>query len=242
MEVNKMNKVINTIQKANENNSSNNNEPKAERIVAGVKWYNPVIGYGFLTPEDHSADVMVHFSHLDAVNCPYIKPGDQIICEAISTKLGRQVSRIIEIKFESSEPRSHSTFSYEHSVPFDPETLEEMEGTVKWFKVDKGYGFICPQDQGREIFFHVSVLRAAGYGCLTPGMRVSVKFSSSERGREARILTVLETFNDFSCTCKRPAAPAGRFSGLRGRSATVDFTSYTWSSGCPLSDPRKRRP
>ena len=59
--------------------------------------------------------------------------------------------------------------------------------------------------------------------------------SASAHAR-ARILTVLETFNDFSCTCKRPAAPAGRFSGLRGRSATVDFT-HTWSSGCPLPRP-----
>ena len=174
--------------KKNINNKVNN----VVCIKAGVKWYNPTIGYGFLTPEDQSTDVMVHFSHLDAVNCPYIKPGDQITCEVFYTKLGRQVARILDIQFESPEPRSLATFIYEHFERFDPENLEEMEGVVKWFKPSKGYGFICPSDQGREIFFHVSVIRAIGYNFLSPGVRVCVKFSTSERGREARILTVLD--------------------------------------------------
>ena len=177
-------------QKINENHSNNN--IKVERIEAGVKWYNPTIGYGFLIPHDHSKDVMVHFSHLDAVNCPYIVPGDQIICDVFSTNLGRQVSQIIDIKFETPEPRSLSTFRYEHFAPFDPATLQEMEGVVKWFKIDKGYGFILPDRGGREIFFHVSVIRAAGYESLGPGVRVLVKFSSEERGREARMLRVLD--------------------------------------------------
>ncbi len=201
METSKMSNNENIKQQKNENHSNNN--IKVERIEAGVKWYNPTIGYGFLTPQDHSTDVMVHFSHLDAIKCPYIVPGDQIICDVYSTRLGRQVSRIIDIKFESPEPRSLSSFYSEHFAPFDPESLEETEGVVKWFKTDKGYGFICPDDQTREIFFHVSVIRAAGYSFLNPGVRVFVKFSSTERGREARMLRVLDheekkkSVNDF---------------------------------------------
>ncbi len=172
-------------------NQTNLEKTDTERVEANVKWYNPLIGYGFLHKGNGSEDIMIHFSALDKVSCAYIKPGDRIICDVICVNSGLQVSRIIEVKYDSQEPRSLSDFEASQSTPFDPESLEDFEGIIKWYKKDKKYGFIRPLNGGRDIFFHGSVLHATGYKYLEPGVRVLAKVSLSERGVMAKILTVI---------------------------------------------------
>jgi CspA family cold shock protein len=162
-----------------------------ERIEVGVKWYNPVKGYGFLIHDKTLEDIMIHFSSLETVKCPYIKEGDRIVCDIGNGKRGLQVLRVIEVKYGSPEPRSLSSFLGPDSTLFDPESLEEIKGILKWYNPEKGYGFVLPDDGGREIFLHSSVIRKAGYKSLHPGLRVLVKISQSERGPEARVLIVL---------------------------------------------------
>ncbi|EKE10447.1 MAG: cold shock-like protein CspA [uncultured bacterium] len=166
-------------------------EADIERIEAKVKWYNPEKGYGFLIPDDESNDIFMHFSVLDAAGCRRVEEGDRIVCDIGPGRRGRQVLRVLEVKFVPREPRLAAGYIGQRSPTFDPESLEEIEGEVKWFNPLKGFGFVYPNDGGRDIFLHASVLRAAGYESLEPGIRVSLKVSSSERGREARILAVL---------------------------------------------------
>lgn len=166
-------------------------QENVERIQANVKWYNPEKGYGFLTREDHPADIMIHFSTLDSVGCPYIKEGDQITCDISSGKSGLQVIRVIDVKFGSPEARSLATF-FKTRVPLcDPKDLEEISGKVKWYSNTKGYGFIFPDRGGPEIFFHSSVLHVTGFRFLEPGTQVLAKVMQSERGPEARSIVVL---------------------------------------------------
>lgn len=162
-----------------------------ERLEAKVKWYNPEKGYGFLVPEDDMGDVFMHFSVLDAAGCRRVEEGDQIVCDVGEGLQGRQVLRVLEVKFALREPRFSPSAHSLRSYSFDPDSLEEVEGVVKWFNPLKGFGFIYPDDGDRDIFFHASVLRAAGYESLEPGVRVRIKTSLSERGREARILSVI---------------------------------------------------
>jgi CspA family cold shock protein len=162
-----------------------------ERIEASVKWYNPEKGYGFLVSDDGSTDIFMHFSVLDMAGCRRVEEGDRIVCEIDPGARGRQVVRILEVKFSPRSPRFSAAFSGPRSALFDPETLEEIEGEVKWFNPLKGFGFVLPDDGGRDVFVHASVLRAAGYQSLDPGIRVRMKTSMSERGREARIMSVI---------------------------------------------------
>ena len=57
-------------------------------------------------------------------------------------------------------------------------------GTVKWFNAEKGYGFIAPQDGGRDVFVHISAVQAAGMRGLDEGQRVSFDVVT-ERGKQA---------------------------------------------------------
>jgi CspA family cold shock protein len=46
-------------------------------------------------------------------------------------------------------------------------------GTVKWFNLDKGYGFITPQDGGKDVFLHITAVQAAGLNSVNDGQKVS---------------------------------------------------------------------
>lgn len=175
----------------NESESDNENHNEIERIESKVKWYNPEKGYGFLETDSEDEDIFMHFSVLDAAGCRRVEEGDTIVCDISPGRRGRQVLRVLEVKFAPREPRVSPAFLNSRSPAFDPESLEEVEGEIKWFNPLKGYGFVYPNDGGRDIFLHASVLRAAGYESLEPGVRVIVKVTSSERGREARILQVI---------------------------------------------------
>ena len=57
-------------------------------------------------------------------------------------------------------------------------------GIVKWFNATKGFGFIMPQDGGKDVFVHITAVQAAGLKGLNDGQRVSYEISM-ERGKAA---------------------------------------------------------
>jgi cold shock protein len=59
-------------------------------------------------------------------------------------------------------------------------------GTVKWFNATKGFGFIMPQDGGKDVFVHITAVQAAGLKGLNDGQQVSYEVAM-ERGKAAAI-------------------------------------------------------
>lgn len=59
-------------------------------------------------------------------------------------------------------------------------------GTVKWFNTTKGYGFIQPEDGGKDVFVHISAVEKAGLRGLNEGQRVSFQMKE-ERGKTAAV-------------------------------------------------------
>jgi cold shock protein len=57
-------------------------------------------------------------------------------------------------------------------------------GTVKWFNATKGFGFIVPDNGGKDVFVHISAVQEAGLGQLDEGQKVSFDLQES-RGKEA---------------------------------------------------------
>lgn len=59
-----------------------------------------------------------------------------------------------------------------------------MNGTVKWFNAEKGYGFIT-DEEGKDIFAHYSAIEGEGYKSLENGEAVSFDVVEGERGPQA---------------------------------------------------------
>ncbi len=58
-------------------------------------------------------------------------------------------------------------------------------GTVKWFSDDKGFGFITPDDQSKDLFVHHSSIVGDGYRSLTEGAKVSYDAEAGDKGPKA---------------------------------------------------------
>ena len=68
---------------------------------------------------------------------------------------------------------------------------ETVDGTVKWFNADKGFGFVAPQTGGKDVFVHRSALERSGLQSLADGEPVRLTVRQGQKGPEAVRVQVL---------------------------------------------------
>ncbi|WP_456383739.1 cold-shock protein [Hydrogenimonas sp.] len=68
-----------------------------------------------------------------------------------------------------------------------------INGTVKWFNTEKGYGFIQPEDGGKDVFVHFRQVNHTGFGRveLNEGQKVTFSIGQGEKGPQAENVTPL---------------------------------------------------
>ena len=58
-------------------------------------------------------------------------------------------------------------------------------GTVKWFNTTKGFGFIMPQDGGKDVFVHISAVERAGLKGLNENQKIGFELQSGRDGKQS---------------------------------------------------------
>ncbi len=58
-----------------------------------------------------------------------------------------------------------------------------QQGTVKFFNVDKGFGFITPEDGGKDVFVHISAVQASGMDTLRENQKITFETEEDMRGK-----------------------------------------------------------
>jgi CspA family cold shock protein len=66
------------------------------------------------------------------------------------------------------------------------------KGTVKWFNSDKGFGFITPENGGKDLFVHHSEIKVSGYATLDEGQKVEFTVKPGPKGPQAEDVLALE--------------------------------------------------
>jgi CspA family cold shock protein len=70
-------------------------------------------------------------------------------------------------------------------------------GIVKWFNNQKGFGFICPEEGGEDIFAHFSAITMDGYKTLKAGQKVLFELTHGPKGLHAMNIRGEEDFSDL---------------------------------------------
>jgi CspA family cold shock protein len=150
------------------------------RVDATVKWFNPSKGFGFVTMADGTQDAFLPMAILRRAGYDDVREGASISCEIGAGAKGPLVTNVLSI--DSSTAVVPRMDGFDHQGPRPAQTLE---GAVKWFGLEKGYGFISPDGGGKDVFIHISVLRRSQLNTLEPGQRVRVDVVEGRKGLEA---------------------------------------------------------
>jgi len=81
-------------------------------------------------------------------------------------------------------------------------------GTVKWFNNAKGFGFICPEGGGEDIFAHYSTIQMDGYRTLKAGQTVQFDVHQGPKGNHASVIVPVETMAFLFAGCRTASCPA----------------------------------
>ena len=65
-------------------------------------------------------------------------------------------------------------------------------GTVKFFNTQKGYGFITPDDGGRDIFVHITAVESSGLGTLSEGQKISFDVEPDKKGKGPKAVNLVK--------------------------------------------------
>src|SRR5439155_18081643 len=68
-----------------------------------------------------------------------------------------------------------------------------MAGTVKFFNAERGYGFIKPDDGGRDVFVHITAVERAGLKALNEGQRISFEVEPDKKGKGPKAVNLVIT-------------------------------------------------
>ena len=157
-----------------------------------VKWFNATKGYGFITL-DNGGDAFCHASALQATGHSDVQPGTTIICDLADSQRGLQVVTVHSVDPSTAEAPSRGPrrdfggggggFGGHHHRDNGP-SGPMVEGKIKFFNDQKGFGFVMPDSGSGDIYLHASALRRSGVQAVEPDQRIRYSTRQGNKGVE----------------------------------------------------------
>lgn len=157
-----------------------------------VKWFNATKGYGFITL-DNGGDAFCHASALQATGHSDVPPGTSIVCDLADSQRGLQVVAVHSVDTSTAEAPSRGPRRdfgggggyggggyHRDSGPSGP----MVEGKIKFFNDQKGFGFVMPDSGSGDIYLHASALRRSGVQAVEPDQRIRYSTRQGNKGVE----------------------------------------------------------
>lgn len=144
-----------------------------------LKWFNGTKGFGFVVPEDGSYDAFIHITTLQQAGLNAVGEGAILLCTVFDGPKGKQVKEVLEV-IEAGDVNLMP-----QAQDGEAEGTIAMGGLVKWYKPEKGFGFIIPDDGMKDVFIHKTLLDKLEIEQLEAGQRVRVTLKIVDKGREA---------------------------------------------------------
>jgi cold shock protein len=172
---------------------------EAARLSGKIKWFNRSKGFGFIVPEDGTSDIFLPLAVLERSGFSEAPDGASVTFEWVQGPKGRAATQVFQLDASTAQPRPpREGGGGGRYRPRDDGydgggggATESLDGVVKWYDPARGFGFILPNDGGKDIFVHVTALRRSGIDGLEPGQPVRMMVSQARRGREASSIQLL---------------------------------------------------
>ena len=155
-------------------------------VTATVKWFNASKGFGFVAPSDGTPDAFLHISALERAGLSQINEGATIVCDLGQGNRGPQVVWVHEV---DSSTATETASAPKPRVERGP--TQVVEGVVKFFSAEKGFGFVAVDEGGKDVFVHVKALERSGLKALETGQRVRVTTTLGQKGPQADTVAIL---------------------------------------------------
>jgi CspA family cold shock protein len=153
---------------------------------ATVQWFNSDKGYGFVQCTD-GAEAFLHIRQLEAAGYSSLPDGARLRVTIGQGQKGPQVNEVLEVNESTADASGASRTGAGSRPKLSPDGFEtEIDGSVKWYNSQKGFGFIAVADGGKDVFVHATALERSGLSSLTEGQKVRVKFVQGAKGPETR--------------------------------------------------------
>ncbi len=154
--------------------------PEQGAVKVRLKWFNGPKGFGFVVPDGEEIDAFIHVTTLQRANVTALGEGARLLCHIERGPKGAQVRHVVRLLEAGEKPQAIGDgASGSRDCP-----TRELQGTVKWYRPEKGFGFVAADDGEKDIFIHKSCLERYGLSGLEPGTRLSMKVKLLPKGRE----------------------------------------------------------